>query len=378
MANILRERSFKADDRSLFRRLRDVSPRLVLKKNYRKLVETVYPLERTLKGMAVKPYYLHLELTNLCNANCVFCPYQFQQRPIETMSDEVFEKALSDFLMEGGGSVTLTPVVGDALIDPAFLKRVQRIRSFDKIDRIRLITNAILVQRFGAREIIQSGIDFIGISTSGFDKDTYERVYRSKQYEKMRDNVLSLLEANEKNGRRVKITILLRSDRSLESLKQDRDFREVEKFNPHIYYYNTFASLGGVINSDMLLDNMHTRLPRDKPESCRKLFDSPVVLPNGTVLACDCFAAMDAIEDLGIGNVLENSLGDIWRSHKMRELRESFANGNLNPTCARCDVYEDLSLLRGAEGRLRVKLNEERLQGKFRRRKPESGYWLNP
>jgi len=377
MEKILREGTY-GEDRSLAEMFRNISLRNILKKNYRRLVQSVHPLEKTLQGMSIKPYYLHLELTNLCNANCVFCPYQFQQRPIETMTDEVFEKALSDFLAEGGGSVTLTPVVGDALIDPAFLSRVHRIRSFDRIDRIRLITNAILVQRFGAREIIRSGIDFIGISTAGFDKDTYERVYRSRQYEKMKNNVLSLLEENEKYGRKVKITILLRSDRSLESLKQDEDFRAVAKFNPHIYYYNTFATLGGLINSDLLLDNMHGRSQTSKMETCRKLYDSPVVLPNGTVLACDCFAAMDAIEDLGIGNILENSLGDIWRSHRLRELRESFVDGNVNPTCARCDVYENLDLFRTREGRIRMTLNEERLQGKFRRREPESGYWLNP
>src|SRR4029077_15779005 len=102
--------------------------------------------------------------------------------------DQVFEKTLSDFLVEGGGSVTLTPIVGDALIDPQFLSRVRRIRSFDKIDRIRLITNGILLDRFGIRDVIHSGIDFLAISTSGFDEASYERVYRSSSYKRMRDN----------------------------------------------------------------------------------------------------------------------------------------------------------------------------------------------
>src|SRR5204862_8001012 len=32
----------------------------------------------TVDAMTERPFELHLELTNLCNANCVFCPYQFQ------------------------------------------------------------------------------------------------------------------------------------------------------------------------------------------------------------------------------------------------------------------------------------------------------------
>ena len=62
-----------------------------------------WPLKPTLKVMAARPYELHLELTNLCNANCIFCPYQFQTRPIETMGDEVFAKAIADYAEEGGG-----------------------------------------------------------------------------------------------------------------------------------------------------------------------------------------------------------------------------------------------------------------------------------
>src|SRR5919198_4382884 len=83
-----------------------------------------YSLGRTLEEIALRPYELHLELTNLCNANCIFCPYRHQTRETQFMSDEVFHKALGDYMSTGGGSVGLTPIVGDALIDPKFLERV--------------------------------------------------------------------------------------------------------------------------------------------------------------------------------------------------------------------------------------------------------------
>jgi hypothetical protein len=41
-----------------------------------------------------------------------FCEYQFQRHPVQTMTDPVFENALADFVVEGGGSVTLTPIAG--------------------------------------------------------------------------------------------------------------------------------------------------------------------------------------------------------------------------------------------------------------------------
>ena len=51
------------------------------------------PLGETLAAMELHPFELHLELTNLCNANCVFCPYQFQERAVDFMPEEVFAKA---------------------------------------------------------------------------------------------------------------------------------------------------------------------------------------------------------------------------------------------------------------------------------------------
>src|SRR6267378_5756530 len=75
-----------------------------------------FSLDKTLQEMALRPFELHLELTNLCNADCIFCPYQFQEREVQFMTDDVFAKAVSDYVSIGGGSVGLTPIVGDALI----------------------------------------------------------------------------------------------------------------------------------------------------------------------------------------------------------------------------------------------------------------------
>src|SRR5918996_37820 len=150
--------------------------------------------------MALRPFELHFELTNLCNANCVFCPYQFQTREVEFMPDEVFTKAVNDFLTIGGGSVGLTPIVGDALIDPKFLERVKYLRSFAAIDRIWVTTNGILLDRHGIDEVLASGLTSITISTAGFDEEMYERVYRSKSYRRFRRNVLALVEQNAKRS----------------------------------------------------------------------------------------------------------------------------------------------------------------------------------
>lgn len=325
------------------------------------LIGRARSLAPTLEAMALRPFELHLELTNLCNADCVFCPYQFQQRKTEFMSDRVFEKAVSDFVAIGGGSVGLTPIVGDALIDPHFLERVRRLRAESRIDRIWLTTNAILLDKHGIPEVLNSGITHVNISTAGFDEAMYARVYRNKSYRRMRDNVLQLLCGNARRPQPLSITIALRPDRALQEVMSDPDFQEILAYRPQLDFTWAYTSANGRISG--LPPIMKLRSVSQRKESCVNLWNGPIVLPDGTVMACSCVAAMDAAADLGIGNILASSLFEIWQGQFLRELRDSFGNNSLNRTCAGCDMYRDLEFYRTRAGRRRASMNRARHSG---------------
>jgi len=324
----------------------------------------LYPLHKTLAAMELRPFELHLELTNLCNADCVFCPYQFQERKTEVMSDAIFKKAVADYVAAGGGSVGLTPVVGDALIDPSFVSRVKYLRSFPQIDRIWLTTNAILLDRHGVDEVLDLGLTAITISTAGFDEAMYARVYRNRSYHRMRQNVLKLLERNAARRNPIPVAIALRPDRALKEVMQDPDFQSILAYRPQLDFAWSYATANGRIRRESLPPLMKIRtVSQVKKESCVQLYNGPIVLSNGTVLACSCVASMDAEQDLGIGNILESNLLDLWRSDRLRQLRESFRDGRMNPTCSGCDMYRDLELYQTSEGRERARINLARNRG---------------
>jgi len=90
-----------------------------------------------------------------------------------------------------------------------------------------------------------------------------------------------------------------------------------------------------------------------------------MVLPDGTLLGCSCVAAMDGSKDLGIGNILERTLGEIWTGREITEMRAGFTNGKLNATCSGCDMYRDLELYRTSEGRRRAEVNRARAAGEI-------------
>ncbi len=337
----------------------------ILRNKFDSLLGIFYPLDKTLEAMVKRPFELHLELTNLCNAKCIFCPYQFQERETEFMSDKVFYKAVKDYTDIGGGSVMLTPIVGDALIDPKFLERVRYLRSIKCIDRIKIVTNGILLDKHGIEEILNSGLTEIDISTAGFDEEMYTRVYRSNAYKRMKTNVEKIVELNSKKKEPILITIALRSDRPLKEVLQDKDFQPILKYNPIIDFTWSYSDSGGRITKEMLSPNMKLRKLIKHSLPCVNLFNGPIVLPDGIVMACSCSTAMDATNDLGIGNIMDSTLLEIWRSHKMLELRKEFGTSKLNNTCKNCDAYRKPDLYRTFEGRERAKINLERLQGKL-------------
>ncbi len=329
------------------------------------LVGRIYPLQKALEAMTLRPFELHLELTNLCNADCVFCPYQFQARQTAFMPDCILEKAVKDFVAIGGGSVGLTPIVGDALIDPHFVDRVKYIRSFPQIDRIWVVTNGILIDKHGADELLASGLTSITISTAGFDEAMYRRVYRSNSYQRMRRNVLELFSRNGSRQAPVPISIALRPDRPLDEVMEDPDFQSILAYKPQLDFTWSYTSANGRIKREALPKVMKLRVVSSRREPCVNLYNGPIVLPDGTVMGCNCVAAMDAIADLHIGHIMESTLLEIWASHEMKRLRRSFGTNGLNQTCAGCDMYRDLELYRTSEGRRRARLNQARHEGKM-------------
>jgi radical SAM protein with 4Fe4S-binding SPASM domain len=115
---------------------------------------------------------------------------------------------------------------------------------------------------------------------------------------------------------------------------------------------------------------MKLRVVTSRPEACVNTYNGPIVLPDGSVMGCSCVAAMDAVKDLGIGNILQSSLGEIWSGRQVHELRSSFKAGGLNPTCAGCDMYRDLEFYRTTDGRRRAELNRARHEGRVLKAQP--------
>src|SRR4051812_549384 len=95
--------------------------------------------------------HLQAAVTNICNAKCVFCAYP---RAVESgnlktgvMSFEMFKKIADEWAVIGGGDLDLTPTVGDTLVDPGLIKKLDYAVNVAKVPKVVLTTNGILLNR---------------------------------------------------------------------------------------------------------------------------------------------------------------------------------------------------------------------------------------
>jgi radical SAM protein with 4Fe4S-binding SPASM domain len=71
-------------------------------------------------------------------------------------------------------------------------------------------------------------------------------------------------------------------------------------------------------------------------QPCFEVYRRMHVLSNGDVGVCSC---RDIEAEINVGNVSQNSLSEIWRGEKLKELRSAWSQGKLPEVCKSCDRY---------------------------------------
>ncbi|MDX8400432.1 MAG: radical SAM/SPASM domain-containing protein [Gallionellaceae bacterium] len=317
-----------------------------------------------LRAIENRPWNLHVELSNICNANCIFCAYQYQKRREEIMAEAVFLKTLDDYCAIGGGDFMLTVSVGDPAVDPHLIQRIREARSRPEIASIETISNAIALKPGQIEALIRSGISRIQISIGPMDAELYEKIFRNKSYGKVLANVRLLLERNLAAGCPVEIKLAFRSNLSMNETLGLPDYQGI-KHLPHSIEFNTdFDTWSGEIKQGDLLPGMHLRpLSELESEPCYWLYDGPIVFVDGSVGLCGC-RDYNADSELIVGNIMQRPLLEIWQSEEVKELRERFTKRDFPQICRNCSTYANLDMYRSKPGSDRGKLTRSRFESK--------------
>jgi len=253
-------------------------------------------------------------------------------------------KAIDGYLRIGGKRLSLNPLTGDPLTDPSLANKVatEILREFAYVE---LYTNGILLQKNqNIRTILDSGITTLFISIAAFDCDKYRIIMGVDRYDEVLSGIIELLRENTKLEKPKDIHFSIKG--GLENLATDDFLDKIlplidERFVKYnIQFLRMYDGWGGAISR------------KDIPDSCG--FQSRgalrlrpccwtfgiTIMADGCVRACGCrYGKKGSHDDLIIGDLHINSLEEIWRSQRLKDIHRAFRDLKQPEICQKCNNY---------------------------------------
>lgn len=293
----------------------------------------------------IVPTSIYIEPTNICNANCIFCAYQFYKAPKKVMGLDMLEIILREAKKLQIKRLDLTPFAGDILTDKNILDKIELIKKYD-FESVCTYTNLLNLHKIDVDRLLLSGLTEIYISAPPLDRDLHKKIFRSSKYDCFLDNLVLLLNRFNNNIQKTvkKIHIEFRSNISLKQCLELPDYvNNVKKLiNKDITVgsMQVFDSWMGAINQNDLLEGMYIAKQNGiKRIPCSRL-NNIQILSNGDIRVCGCRFNNQVKEDIFLlGNIKDTSIYKAYNSEKVRNIKKKFIIGSPPMECQKCSWY---------------------------------------
>jgi len=102
-----------------------------------------------------------------------------------------------------------------------------------------------------------------------------------------------------------------------------------------------FDTWGGLLEDNISkFDQLPVKERIDRIGPCKVSFAKPLITVNGDFKLCDC---RDALDELVVGNVFEQTIEKIWHGDDIRNMRNRFYSDKTMPNvCSKCEYYQSI------------------------------------
>ena len=271
------------------------------------------------------PSSITLELTNVCNLNCIMCPSQKQTRDKGYLNRENFIKLLTE--VSDSLEVIEFSFMGETLIHPEydwFIKEAKRWGI-----KTSLSTNASFLDEINAQKLVDSGLDNLIISIDDKSNGNYEQIRKGANFEKTMKHAKRFLELN--NGR-----IFTTIQKVHMSVNEDAVWDYIEemgKLGADIIRLKPFRNL-----DKTKVDLRTKKIKNASSIQCPYIWRVPVFTWKGDLVPC----GVDFDASMVLGSIGNGTIREAWNGAKMQEMRNIHSSGNKDSInlCNGCDVLD--------------------------------------
>ncbi len=283
---------------------------------------------------------MYIEITNICNLNCIFCPKTL--RKPKFMSCDEF-KIIADKLKNYGDYIYLH-VLGEPLLHPDIEKILSISESFNF--KVIITTNGTLIKEKGNILLKSKNVHRVNISLHSFEAN--------ENKSNLLDYIKNIAEFSIKSAEKNKICLLRLWNMDSEFTKANNSLNEeilktLEKEFGLSYTINSVLDKGKNLTVKKFL-YIETAEKFQWPEIsgeyknekcfCHGLRNQIGVLCDGSVIPC----CLDHEGDICLGNLFEKSLEEILKSERAVRFYDGFtARKAVEPLCQTCGFAKRFS-----------------------------------
>ena len=143
--------------------------------------------------------FIEFELSNICNARCVFCPYPDMlktDKKFMHMHSDTLQKVKQVMQRKKRLLVSFTPTTGDTLLHPEWDLYMRGIMELPSVNRATMFTNAIEMDEAACQRLLsllawdtKGKLSQLYFSVGGYDAQTYKALYQVDRFDKVMKNI---------------------------------------------------------------------------------------------------------------------------------------------------------------------------------------------
>lgn len=274
------------------------------------------------------PRCIRIETTNLCNLKCRMCPQSVKTPGVARgcMRFELFQSIVTQIAAfpENRESLFYLHICGEPLLHKDLVRFVR----FAAESGLRpiLTTNATLLTRDKALQLIQAGLSRIEFSFEGLDAATYESIRIGAHFEGVSKNIRTFLELNRDAGSPIHTELVIVD-------LPDLDPQRVKDFADRMRSDFDTVNISGYFDWLGRVDT--AGFEREEYVGCSSVDSDLNVLWDGRVVPC----CLDVDGAMVIGDFTKQSYLEVLSSLRRHALRERLEAGRLdNLPCNHCPV----------------------------------------
>ena len=302
-----------------------------------------YLNDKSHKFLPNYPISVILELVNRCNLECTMCFQGFRNDTKKyTLEIEQLKKLFNEFKENKLDAILFSN--SEPLLYKKFPEVLELAAKAGIMDQF-LFTNGTLLNKKNSEIILNSSLTRLFVSLDAATESTYDKVRIPVNKKKINTNRLRHIETNIKNfvslrkalNKKLPLTrvsfVALESnyhevDQFIEKWIDIVDTVEIQKENSINFYEDLHKKKYDT--SKLVLSEYN----------CNEPWGQVGIHADGTVGPC----CNTVGRNLPVGNVLEQSLKEIWQNEKMKEIREGFINNKPNIICKLCLENEKVNI----------------------------------